>query len=122
MRQQILAPYSDVVEKIVAFSGPLPNPEAFEKYDQALPGAADRILRMAENEQKIRGSGQKGAIDNDRWRVAAALLTSIGLLAVAGMAIYFGQFGAGVSLGLAGSVLAALRVLFRHLEREKKDE
>lgn len=36
------------------YSGPLPPPAHFEKYDGILPGAAERILAMAENEQKHR--------------------------------------------------------------------
>ncbi len=40
------------------FSGPLPHPEFFQAYEQTLPGAADRILAMAENQQKHRHSQQ----------------------------------------------------------------
>jgi len=35
-------------------SGPLPPPEDLKGYNDALPGAADRILTMAEGEQKHR--------------------------------------------------------------------
>ena len=31
-----------------SYSGPLPAPEDFAKYDSVLPGAAERILKMAE--------------------------------------------------------------------------
>lgn len=36
------------------YSGPLPQPEALAKYDQIVPGAAERILRMAEKEMEHR--------------------------------------------------------------------
>lgn len=36
------------------YSGPLPPPEALARYDQIVPGAAERILCMAENEMKHR--------------------------------------------------------------------
>lgn len=36
------------------FQGPLPPPEIFAKYDSILPGAAERILAMAEKEQNHR--------------------------------------------------------------------
>ncbi len=36
------------------FSGPLPHPDDFKKYADILPNAPDRIMAMAENEQKIR--------------------------------------------------------------------
>jgi uncharacterized membrane protein len=37
-------------------SGPLPTPEIFQKYDVILPGAAERIMRMAEGESAHRCS------------------------------------------------------------------
>lgn len=36
------------------FSGPLPSPEALAKYNQTLPGAADRIISMAEEQSRHR--------------------------------------------------------------------
>lgn len=36
------------------FSGPLPRPQDLAKYDETLPGAAERILVMAEKEQSHR--------------------------------------------------------------------
>ncbi len=39
---------------ISGFQGPLPPPVALAEYDKILPGSADRILTMAESEQKHR--------------------------------------------------------------------
>lgn len=36
------------------FSGPLPPPEDFAKYEERLPGSADRILKMAEKQMEHR--------------------------------------------------------------------
>lgn len=36
------------------YSGPLPMPEDLEKYDKVVPGAAERIISMAEKEMKHR--------------------------------------------------------------------
>ncbi len=36
------------------YQGPLPPPEAFEHYNHITPGAAERILIMAEEEQRQR--------------------------------------------------------------------
>ncbi len=44
----------EVVSVASQYSGPLPHPDHFDRYDQVLPGAADRILSMAENEGKQR--------------------------------------------------------------------
>ncbi len=38
----------------VFHSGPLPSPEDFAKYDKALPGAAERLMRMTERNQILR--------------------------------------------------------------------
>ena len=41
-------------ERLTTFSGPLPDPDSFAKYESILPGSAERILKMAENEQNTR--------------------------------------------------------------------
>lgn len=42
------------LQRHISRSGPLPAPEDFEHYERVLPGGADRILKMAENEQTFR--------------------------------------------------------------------
>ena len=42
------------VAEAAAFSGPLPPPSMFSQYEVVLPGSADRIMQMAENEQSHR--------------------------------------------------------------------
>lgn len=37
--------------RVAQFRGPLPPPAVLEQYDHVLPGTAERILRMAEQEQ-----------------------------------------------------------------------
>lgn len=46
-----------------SFKGPLPPPALFEHYEKALPGSADRILKLAENEQTYRHDWEKKALD-----------------------------------------------------------
>lgn len=38
--------------QVQQYSGPLPLPEQLEKYEEVLPGAAERIFKMAEENQK----------------------------------------------------------------------
>ena len=54
-------PQSPVREEILSaqYSGPLPLPSSFREYDKVLPGSADRILKMAENEQNGRREWDK---------------------------------------------------------------
>lgn len=44
------------------FSGPLPAPEHLLAYDKIVPGAAERILQMAENEARHRHSLEATAV------------------------------------------------------------
>jgi uncharacterized membrane protein len=41
------------VAKAYSISGPLPPPEVLEKYNQVVPGLADRIITMAEQQASI---------------------------------------------------------------------
>lgn len=43
-----------MVVKGQLWQGPLPHPEALIRYNDAQPGAADRIIKMAEKEQRHR--------------------------------------------------------------------
>lgn len=45
--------------------GPLPRPEDFERYNRVLPGAADRILRMAEKQAAHRQDLESRALKGD---------------------------------------------------------
>jgi len=42
------------VEVTTAFQGPLPSPEILQGFENVLPGAAERIITMAEKEQANR--------------------------------------------------------------------
>lgn len=68
------------------YSGPIPVPEAMEKYDQILPGAADRILKMAEQQTQHRQSLEsaviKGNLCHQRWGlIAGAVITIVAITA-----------------------------------------
>jgi uncharacterized membrane protein len=47
------------------YQGPLPCPEDFAAYERVLPGAADRILKMAENQATHRQGMERRAISGD---------------------------------------------------------
>lgn len=46
-------------------SGPLPSPEDLQRYNDISPGAAERILIMAESEQRHRHDIERLAIETD---------------------------------------------------------
>ena len=45
-----------------AWSGPLPAPEAVKRFDEIIPGGAERIFRMAELEQQHRIQTEQDAL------------------------------------------------------------
>lgn len=59
------------------YSGPLPLPQHYAQYEEILPGAADRILSMAEKEQSHR-HGEDDKVNNyPYWGLAVGAILSI---------------------------------------------
>lgn len=101
---------------IKQYSGPLPPPEQLQIYEQVLPGAADRILAMAENENKHRHNKENralnGTILNERLGMAFALLICLSAIAGGVYCIFKGQAIAGSFISavpLTGIVIAFIR-------------
>ncbi len=69
--------------------GPLPTPESLLHYDQVCPGAADRIIRMAEKEQdnihEIRGKDS----DSLRLGIILGFISFLLLIMLTFSAIYY---------------------------------
>jgi uncharacterized membrane protein len=79
----------------VSYSAPLPTSREFAGYEQALPGAADRILTMAEKEAEYRRENQKKLVNasvkySGRGQIFALAISVLSLAAV-GLSIYFSQ-------------------------------
>ena len=49
--------------EVSQYSGPLPNPETLAKFEQILPGAAERTFRLVESEQEHRHKMQEKQLD-----------------------------------------------------------
>ena len=89
----------------LAFHGPIPTPPVLEYYDQILPGAAERILVMAEKEGDHRRTIEKSIVDAEcrlknrgQW---FALTFSLAALCVVGMAVYFDRTAIGTAVGVS---------------------
>ncbi len=50
-------------ESSALHAGPLPHPDQFRQYEETLPGAADRILTMAEQESQHRQLMERSVLD-----------------------------------------------------------
>ena len=62
------------------YSGPLPPAAEFEKYEHVLKGSADRILKLAENQNKHRRFIEKVVVLFDSVRSMAGLLGALGIV------------------------------------------
>lgn len=84
------------------YEGPLPPAAEFARYEATHPGAADRILRMAETEQELRGKLVDRSHAIGIWRVVAATIIPLFGLAVSAYGYYLGHPGLALPLGLVG--------------------
>jgi len=87
------------------FSGPLPHPNHLAAYEQTLPGAADRILTMAEKQQNHRMNLENQVIPSEvqinkrgQW---FAFIMGLVLIAASTATIFHGN-------ATAGTILTAL--------------
>ena len=97
----------------MTFSGAVPSPDVLRRCEKVLPNAADRIFSIAEQELELRASEQAAVFENDRGKINMALWAGLVLLAAAGVATWFGNAYAALSLGLAGPVFALIRWVLR---------
>lgn len=109
-------------EIVAAHSGPLPTPADFAKYDATLPGAAERILKMAEEEQRKRTSLIEKTVNDShatqkrgQWMGLAVILVALGVVAYG---LYRNQ--GWPAFGLGSAMFAALLAGYRADIRSNK--
>ena len=68
------------------YSGPIPSPDTLARYEKAVPGAANRIMTMAERELAQQQNTEMAAISNAARR-RLAWLGLWGVIALAGLAL-----------------------------------
>ena len=99
-----------VSERFERFTGPIPPPDIMEQYEKTLPGSADRIIKMAENQSEHRQSLEKQRLSFSNREVhlgqifgfligAIAIVTG-GYIALSGSQISGGVMGTSVVIGL----------------------
>ena len=128
-----VAPEQQPTQAIVmseSWSGPFPPPAVIEKYEDMVPGAADRILKMTENQTAHRIQMEKMVIRGDSIRSYLGLIFGFILsMAVISGGIYLVANGhdwaGGVLIGLDIIGLAGVFVYgsrSRRAERERMAE
>lgn len=98
-----------------SWAGPLPSPEDFKMYEDTLPGAAERILCMAESQQQFQREVLLQSSDHTKRRINRSFWVALGLVAVAGIAAWNGFTGIAITLGLGGPISALIRSLIEKI-------
>ena len=117
-------------QSVQSFSGPLPPPSVLKQYDDIVPGAAERIIKMAEEQFVHRTTIEKEVIISDIKRSKLGqrfgfIIAIVGLL-VALFVTLKGYEVAGSIIG--GATIVSLVSVFvygtksRRKEREEKEE
>ena len=108
--------------EISHWDGPLPSPEAFQSYENTLPGAAERLLTMVEEQHRQQIDEQQAAsarndkalniankvIIGDSWRGYLGIVLGF-IIAMTGLCggiflAAIGRGGIGLTFGLASLV------------------
>lgn len=113
-----------------SFSGPLPHPEILRQFEQVVPGAAERIIKMAEDQSSHRRDLEKKVIDSDiersKWGQILGFVLALVGLSVSGVVAVIGNPWAGTVIGV-GTIASLVSVFMygtnsRRQERQEKEE
>lgn len=111
-----------IVQIRESYSGPIPHPRIIKGYEDILPGSANRILSMAEQQQQHRHELEKLVIFSDKrlesWGLVGGFTLATIVLVGGFLAILNGMDVVGV--GIVGSTAVALFVAYR-TERQRRE-
>ena len=113
-----------IAAQIKAFSGPLPPPGTLAEYNEVLPGAADRILTMAESQSDHRQGLEKYVVIGDSRRSSWGIVAGLAVAALAfGIAGYFAYLGHPVEgTVVVGVNLGSIIGVFVYGTRSRREE
>ncbi len=122
--QNSQVPSTQRVQIAARFSGPLPPPETLQKYDQILPGLAERIMRQAESQTSHRIEIEKKVIKSDVVNSRLGLIFGfiLGLIGIGG-GVYLTYLGMTQSgLIISGTTLVSLISVFIYGSQTRRKE
>jgi uncharacterized membrane protein len=106
------------------FSGPLPPPEILRKYDELLPGSADRIIAMVERQgihrQGLESEVVKSNCRNERLGMILGFLICVTAIAAGIYAVKMGKEGYGIA-AIISALAAPMAVFIYGKSSQKKD-
>ena len=101
-----------------SYQGPIPPAREMAGHEAALPGAADRILKMAEREQVQEHAVQNRIVGAEIWmRTAGQWFALVSVLGMLGLMAYVAYLGDPKTAGLLAAALFGLVALFLGYER-----
>ncbi len=108
----------------ISYVGPIPPPAMLARYNEVLPGAAERILKMAEDQSGHRQYLEKAVINSDitqaRSGVACGFIVALAFLVAA---VWVSLKGQPILGGFFGTVdLVALVGVFVYGTRSRREE
>ena len=108
----------------VVYSGPLPPASEMAQYEKVYPGAAERIIRMAEKQAEHRQNIEHMAVWASSWRsilgVVFAFFITIGALTLSGVCFYLEYIKTGCAI--FGTTLATVVGTFIYGTNSDKQE
>lgn len=112
------------VAKAYSFSGPLPPPEILEKYNQVVPGLAERILSMAEQQSTHRQQLERTVVESNAFvqKLGPFFGFVIAMTAVVGGIILIEKGRDGYGLAAIITALASLTGVFMYGKSKQRKE
>ena len=119
-----------VQQKLEITTGPIPSPHVLQQYNQVVPDAAERIIRMAEKQSDHRIDLERKVVDSNIAKsylgmVLAATIALYGLYIAKEIAVNGNPWAAGIiaALDLAGLISVAIyNGLMQKKQRENRKE
>lgn len=100
---EILQSLSFTLIQEKSHSGPLPDPETLVKYNSVIPDGADRIMKMAENQQNHRMAIEKSLVSSQSLQSKLGQIFGL-LIGLTG--IICGTYLASIGQDVVGSIIA----------------
>lgn len=106
--EEVAIARSEVAVASYRHKGPIPDPMTLEGYERIVPGAADRIIKMAEEQaahrKNIETIAVKSRARDSLIGIISGLVIAIFTLCAGTFIIYLGKVWSGTILGSAGLV------------------
>lgn len=113
------------VSFVSAYQGPLPHPDTLKGFEDIIPGAANRILKMAENEQEFRHKHQKSLNTSSVIFVSLGVLFAFLTVIVISFLIYYSVKAKANEVAIALSAIMATSAgifIWFNFGRKKTDD